>query len=201
MRRRTIAVSALVVGAAFVPVGAAAAADDPEAFPVETDEFIDVPEDSDFYDAFEVPGCGSTLTFEGGDVRELEYRYTVLDDGSDRLSFRGDATVDITRESDGAEVDELDASGPGFSETSADGTAQTNGFFAPGFFYSTDQADREAYAAAGLPEVFYYTEGYFQESIVYAEDSDAVVAAVVEVNEVKDAVDVCELLDEAADDD
>jgi hypothetical protein len=107
--RRSLAVGALA--AAIVGVGASPAwaggdgSSGGEFVPVETV----VP---DYYDSFETQACGDTITVAAGDVREVEIRSVTLEDGTVVNDYRGAATVDITRQSDGAMIDELDIGGP-----------------------------------------------------------------------------------------
>ncbi|VXC14871.1 exported hypothetical protein [Arthrobacter sp. 9AX] len=79
-------------------------------------EFVPVPEE--FYAPYEVPACGTTVQVTSGEAQDIKYRSTHKDDGTINVAYRGHATVDITRPSDGAAIDNLDVSGR-FSENYA----------------------------------------------------------------------------------
>ena len=123
MRRILVGTAAAVL---VLSGGPAAAAEQPD--PGGDEGWVPVPEE--FYASVEVEACGSMVTIEAGDVREVEMRSEVLDDGTAFIEHRGDHTVDLTRESDGATIDELDVSGATWDLVSADGTevvAELNG--------------------------------------------------------------------------
>jgi hypothetical protein len=153
--RRSLAVGALA--AAIVGVGASpawAGEDDGgggEFVPIETV----IPE---YYDAFDVQACGDTLTIEAGDVREVEIRTVTLEDGTVVNDYRGDFTMDITRQSDGAMIDELDISGAGHEVISADGTQIDVTLEGPSVLFP-NPGEEDAFAEAGLFDLTYFKHG------------------------------------------
>jgi hypothetical protein len=121
------------------------------------DGWVPVPEE--FYAPVDVEACGSVVTVAAGDVRAVEQRQQVLGDGSTFLEFRGGRTVDLTRKSDGAVVDELDVSGPSWDLISSDGTKVVAEVDGPAMLYAGNDVERAAADAAGLPHLMYFQEG------------------------------------------
>jgi hypothetical protein len=114
----------------------------------------------EFYEqAVEVEACGDTVLIESGDVREVETRETERPDGSLLVEFRGEATLDLTRLSDGAMIDELDVGGPGFDVVSPDGSLITSTLFGESIIFPVEPVQRESQAEAGLPTLAYFEEG------------------------------------------
>jgi hypothetical protein len=136
--------------------GVASAAD---AQPPGDDGWVPVPEE--FYDPVDVEACGSVVTIAGGDVREAESRQQTLGDGSTFLELRGGRTVDLTRQSDGAVIDELDTSGPHWVLVSPDGTEEVVEVGGPSVLYAGNDVERAAADEAGLPHLMYFEEGTF----------------------------------------
>jgi hypothetical protein len=153
-----VAVRRVLVGTAAAVVilsgGAASAA---ETQPPDDEGWVPVPEE--FYDPVDVEACGSVVTIVGGDVREAELRQQVLDDGTTFLEIRGGWTVDLTRQSDGAVIDELDTSGPSWDLISSDGTEVVAGLDGPKVIWAGNDVERAAADEAGLPHLMYLTEG------------------------------------------
>ena len=192
MRRVLVGTAAAVL---VLSGGVASAADAPATGG--DDGWEPVPEE--YYASVEVEACGSTVTISGGDVREVEQRQEVLDDGTVFTEYRGDQTVDLTRESDGATIDELDISGYFWDLVSADGTEVLAELEGPSLIYSTNDVERAAAEEAGLPELFYYEEGTFLVRL----EVDPETGESVGVDVLRDdfeAVDLCAVLDEAAGD-
>ncbi|MBJ2120934.1 hypothetical protein I6N91_08090 [Arthrobacter sp. MSA 4-2] len=160
-------------------------------------EYLPVPED--YYEPFSVKACGSTVTVASGDVREVEYKSRVKDDGRTKVKYRGDATVDLTRASDGAFIDELDISGPGTQRISADGLSIEDSLKGASIIFPMGDRDAQALAAAGFPEFFYYEGGTLTIEAQLSEDPAAVEPLSVRVttNTTRQVRDVCEMLDEA----
>ncbi|MGY1691972.1 hypothetical protein [Geodermatophilus sp. SYSU D01105] len=154
-----------------------------------------VPEE--YYAPVDVAACGSVVTLSSGDVREVEQRERTLSDGSRHVEVRGNQTVDLARQSDGATIDELDISGPGWDLLSADGSEDVFQWEGPSIFLPYDAVDREAFLRAGLPELFFYEEGVVLGRVVFDPATQAVVASDILSAEV-DAVDLCAVLDDAA---
>ncbi|MGY1670733.1 hypothetical protein [Geodermatophilus sp. SYSU D00710] len=86
---------------------------------------------------------------EPGDVREVEARVTEHPDGTTTVEIRGAATVDLTRASDRAVIDELDISGPGVEVSGP--TGATIVLEAPSIIFPVDEVQQAAWDAAGLP--------------------------------------------------
>ncbi|MGY1624247.1 hypothetical protein ACI789_18770 [Geodermatophilus sp. SYSU D00965] len=127
------------------------------AQPPDGDGWVPVPEE--FYDPVDVEACGSVVTIAGGDVREAEQRQQALDDGGTFVEFRGARTVDLTRQSDGATVDELDTSGPSWDLVSSDSTEVVFEVDGPTVLYAGNDVERAAADEAGLPHLMYVQEG------------------------------------------
>jgi hypothetical protein len=153
-----VAVRRVLVGTAVAVMvlsgGVASAAD---AQPPDDDGWVPVPEG--FYDPVDVEACGSVVSIAGGDVREAEQRQQVLDDGSTFVELRGARTVDLTRQSDGAVIDELDTSGPSWDLISSDGTEVVVEVDGPSMLYAGNDVERAAADEAGLPHLMYFVEG------------------------------------------
>jgi hypothetical protein len=175
--------------------GVASAAD---AQPPGDDEgWVPVPEE--FYEAVDVEACGSVVTVAAGDVREAELRQQVLDDGSTFLEFRGSRTIDLTRQSDGATIDELDVSGRSWDLLSSDGTQVVFEVDGPAVLWAGNDVERAAADEAGLPHLMYVEEGTILLRLTVdpaTGESTAVDGLQLEA----DVVDLCDVLDEAAGD-
>jgi hypothetical protein len=156
-----VAVRRVLVGTAAATVvvlsGGVASAAETQPPPGNDDGWIPVPEA--FYDPVDVEACGSVVTIAGGDVREAELRQQVLDDGTVFLEFRGSRTLDLTRQSDGATIDELDASGPSWDLISADGSEVVFELDGPSVLWAGNDVERAAADEAGLPHLMYVAEG------------------------------------------
>jgi len=175
--------------------GAASATEDPD--PGQDGGWQPFPEE--YYAPAEVEACDSVVTIASGDVREGEERSRELGDGTVYDEFRGDLTVDVTREDDGAMIDELDVSGPGWDLISADGTEVLVELEGASIIYALNDVEREAFDEADLPEVFFFEEGtVLLRFVVDPATGESLSADVLQVD--ADVVDVCELLDEAAED-
>jgi len=148
----------LVGTAAAVMVLSGGVASAADAQPPGDDEgWVPVPEE--FYEAVDVEACGSVVTVAAGDVREAELRQQVLDDGTTFIEFRGSRTVDLTRQSDGATIDELDASGPSWDLISADGSEVVFELDGPSVLWAGNDVERAAADEAGLPHLMYVADG------------------------------------------
>ncbi len=156
--RRSLAVSALaasIVGLGASPAWAHGGEEEPSGgwVPVETV----IP---DYYEPFEIEACDSTITVEAGDVREVEVHETVRPDGTTVTRFRGDATQDLTRQSDGAMIDELDISGSAVQRVSADGSVVTVTLEGGStLFPFPNPVELAAFEEAGLPVLTYFAKG------------------------------------------
>jgi hypothetical protein len=154
--RRSLAVGALaaaVIGAGASPAWAGSGEDSGGGQWVPVEQLI-----PDYYAPLETNACGSTITISSGDVREVEVRETVLPDGTDVLDFRGAATLDLTRQSDGATIDELDISGPAHQVVSADGTSVDVTLVGASLLFP-NPGEEHFFAEAGVPDLAYFTHG------------------------------------------
>ena len=216
LRTRTCAVlagsAALIVSSATV----AAAADEPPPPPESTTEeappewppadtngaWLPVPE-ALFTADVPVPACGTTVTVQVGDVFEVEYQALEQTDGTIRIEYRGAATTDLVRESDVATVDELDTGGPWTEIISADGLTATFSVDGPSIYYAYDEVEAAVFAAEGLPEFFWFESGNLTERVVFPDDPAAttIVSAEFLTDTARGVQDVCDMLDDAADED
>jgi hypothetical protein len=175
--------------------GVASAADDPAAGG--GDGWAPVPEE--YYASVDIEACGSVVTIDSGDLREVEQRSEVLDDGTVFTEYRGGQTVDLTRQSDGAMVDELDISGPGWDLASADGTEVLVSLDGPSLIWAGNEVERAAADEEGLPYLMYFEEG----TALFRIELDPATGESTAVDGLRldaDVVDLCDVLDEAADD-
>ncbi|WP_369252840.1 hypothetical protein [Geodermatophilus amargosae] len=146
-----------------------------------------------------VQACGSTVVISPGDVAEVEYQAMHQPDGTIRIEFRGAATTDVTRESDGAVLDELDTGGPATDIISADGATVTYSADGPAIIGAFDEVEVAAFAGQGLPPLFYYTSGNTTERVVFEDVETFVVASAEFLTDTARGVqDVCDMLDAAA---
>ena len=190
MRRVLVGTAAAVM---VLSGGVASAAD---AQPPGDDEgWVPVPEE--FYEPVDVEACGSVVTIVGGDVREAELRQQVLDDGTTFVEFRGDRTVDLTRQSDGAIVDELDVSGRSWDLVSSDGTQVVFEVDGPSMLWAGNDVERAAADEAGLPYLMYFEEGTILLRLT-VDPATGESTAVDGLQLDADVVDLCGALDEAA---
>jgi hypothetical protein len=162
-------------------------------------EWLPVPED--LFPPTPLPACGSTVTISIGDVFEVEYQAQEQSDGTIRIDYRGDQTTDLVRESDGATVDELDTGGPWTEIISADGLTATFSVDGASIYFAYDEVEAAAFAAQGLPDLFYYETGTITERVVFPEDPAAttIVSAEILTDTARGVQDVCDMLDDAAD--
>jgi hypothetical protein len=192
MRRVLVGTAAAVL---VMSGGVASAAEDPA--PGGDEGWEPVPEE--YYASVEVEACGSVVTIDSGDVREVEQRSEELDDGTVFTEYRGGQTVDLTRESDGAMIDELDISGPAWDLLSADGTEVLVELEGPSLIWSGNEVERAAADEEGLPYLTYFEEG----SVLFRVELDPATGESTAVDGLRldaEVVDLCDLLDEAADD-
>jgi hypothetical protein len=192
-----VAVRRVLVGtAAAVMVLSGGVASAADAQPPGDDEgWVPVPEE--FYEPVDVEACGSVVTIVGGDVREAELRQQVLDDGATFVEFRGARTVDLTRQSDGATIDELDISGRSWDLFSSDGTQVVFEVDGPSMLWAGNDVERAAADEAGLPYLMYFEEGTILLRLT-VDPATGESTAVDGLQLDADVVDLCGVLDEAA---
>jgi hypothetical protein len=192
-----VAVRRVLVGTAaavMVLSGGVASAADTQP-PGDEEGWVPVPEE--FYDPVDVEACGSVVTIAGGDVREAELRQQVLDDGTTFIEFRGGRTVDLTRQSDGATIDELDISGRSWDLFSSDGTQVVFEVDGPSMLWAGNDVERAAADEAGLPYLMYFEEGTILLRLT-VDPATGESTAVDGLQHDADVVDLCGVLDEAA---
>ncbi|MFF0990980.1 hypothetical protein [Kocuria nitroreducens] len=202
---RLLTATAAALVATAVPLGAGSAAEEPAVppWPPASTHGAFLPVPAEFYEPQTVPACGSELTLTGGDVREGQYRSLVTEEGDTVVEYRGTDTVDITRASDGATLDEFDVSGTGFETYSADGTTVTLDFEGPSLVVALDEVEAAAFAEAGLPEAFVHLDGTLAGTFVFGAPTDAqpevptTVSVDVTENTAEYVFDLCDLLDQA----
>jgi hypothetical protein len=163
--------------------------------PGDEEGWVPVPEE--FYDPVDVEACGSVVTIAGGDVREAEMRQQVLDDGATFIEFRGGRTADLTRQSDGATIDELDISGRSWDLISSDRTLVVFEVDGPSMLWAGNDVERAAADEAGLPYLMYFEEGTVLLRLT-VDPATGESTAVDGLQLDAEVVDLCGVLDEAA---
>ena len=208
LRTQKLLVLAAAATLTLTTASVASATEDDPPPPEAGEEFVWPPEDTngewlpapdEAFGPVTLEGCGSSVTMTPGDVDETEYQAMEQADGTIRVEFRGASTADLTREHDGAMIDELDTSGPGHEIYSPDGLTVTFSWEGPSFFYAWDEVEAAVLAQQGLPPVFYYEEGNLTERVVFDADSEAETISSAEVltDTMRGVYDVCDLLDHA----
>jgi hypothetical protein len=162
-----------------------------------------LPSPEEFKQPFTFPACDTEITLAPGDVDETEYRALVTAEGDTVVEYRGDATADITRASDGAMLDEVDLSNRGFETYSADGTTLTLSGSGPAVVAAYSEAEAQAFDEAGLPQAFLFLSGELAGTITFESAPEAgqeptVVSAEITENSAEYVFDLCDLLDQAA---
>lgn len=168
--------------------------------PEDTDgKYVSVPDA--YYEPYEFEACDTTIKVEAGDEREVKYKGEKKDNGKLVIKFRGDATIDLTRASDGATIDELDVSGPFTMRLAADGLSAHLSARGPSLVYAMGAAEEKAFEDEGLPKAFYFERGRLAGNVVYAAvDQKEVVSGEITHNSIRHAKDICKMLDRAKDD-
>jgi hypothetical protein len=189
---------ALVAGTA--PAIATPQEEAPTPWPPEDTGGKYLPVPDDYYAPIEFEACGTTVTMEAADVRDVHYKSRVKQNGSTVLKFKGDATVDLTRASDGAFIDELDISGTAYQYISADELTLVDLLGGRSIVAAASPEEAELMAEEGLPEVAYYTRGWLGFYSQFSEDPKVMepIASDIVLNTTRHVHDVCEMLDEAA---
>jgi len=155
--------------------------------------------DEVYVDSEPVEACGTTVIVRPGDVREAEERVIEFPDGTVRIEFRGDLTVDIVREEDGTVLlDELDVSGPGHDVISPDGAHIRQTLEGASLVFPVTPQEEELFEAVGLHTLSYFEKGF----ITFGFTVDPATGEILDTKIVKakaHIVDVCDLIEEAAD--
>jgi hypothetical protein len=193
----------LVTGASLALVAAPASAhpvddSDHHGGVAEVGEWMPVPEE--YYSSLDLtfPACGDSITIEYGDVRAVEQRVSMLKNGATLSEIRGQATVDLTRQSDGAMIDELDISGVGSTTISADGTMVTDKLFGASILFPFTEAETPVFQEAFGTDLAYFSDP--AESVVIEVTVDPETSTVTEVRSIEveaHIVDLCEKFDGA----
>ncbi|SFN89579.1 hypothetical protein SAMN05660359_00486 [Geodermatophilus obscurus] len=200
--RRSLAIGALTTLLISLTAGSALATGDhpaPDAEETGAEQFV--PVDPAFYDeVVQAEACGSIVTITAGDVREVEERVTELATGEVLVEFRGAATVDLVRESDGAVIDELDISGPGYElqRTVGNEVRITNVLYGASllFPYAGSAVDIAAFEEAGIPDLAYFTAPEESVEVEIVVDAETGEPLEVEFDEIDaELVDLCWLFD------
>jgi hypothetical protein len=204
--KRKFAALAVAAVAALAPAGVAHADDAPagaDAFvwpPAESTHGQWLPVPAAYYEGTtDIEACGTTVAYGFGDVRALQYKAAFLHDGTEVVFYRGKATSDLVRASDGATLDEVPNDGPGVETYSPDGLVQTFTYTGPAVFPAFDAVERAAFQRAGLPTLAVYRAGVLSERVRVSADPDATtdVSAKILLNRTVGLVDGCRLLDRA----
>lgn len=156
--------------------------------------FLPVPEE--FYAPYEVAACGTTVQVASGDARSIKYRSTHKEDGTIKVAYRGHTTVDISRPSDGAVIDELDVSGR-FSERYApDGLTLGVKARGPSIISAVEDVEIAALAQAGLPSFLYFESGKLAAEIVFSDAAQSSITSLtITHNSAESVRDICQMLD------
>jgi hypothetical protein len=200
------AAAAAVLFALAAPAASASPAEPPaeEQWPPASTHGAFRPLPPAFSEPQTLPACESEVTLSVGDVDTTQYRALVTAEGDTVVQYRGEATVDITRASDGARLDEVAVADSGFETYSADGLSVTYDWPGTAVVVAFDEVEAEAFAQAGLPEAFLYLSGTLTETVTFAsapgpgEELPPVASAEILKNSTEYVFDLCELLDQAA---
>ncbi|MEX5303724.1 hypothetical protein [Kocuria sabuli] len=144
------------------------------------------------------------MTRSIGDIDTTQYRALVTAEGDTVVEYRGVVTVDITRASDGARLEELALTDSGFETYSADGRSVTYDWPGTWLVVAFDEVEAAAFAEAGLPEAFVYLSGRLTETVTFAaapehgEEMPPVTSVQILENSTEYVFDLCDLLDQAA---
>lgn len=208
--QRITAAAAAVLLLAATPAGATAPEPAPPAEPPAEmpwppasthGRFVPAPEEAS--QPFTAPACGTEVTIAPGDVDETEYRVLVTAEGDTVVESRGAATVDITRASDGATLDEVDVSSRGFQTIAADGLSFTASGSGPAVVIAYNEVEAQGFTEAGLPEAFLFLSGELTGTLTFESAPEpgqepTLVSAEITENSAEYVFDLCDLLDQAA---
>ncbi|MEX5303206.1 hypothetical protein [Kocuria sabuli] len=164
-------------------------------------KFVPYPDEAN--QPFTIAACDSEVTISTGDLDEREYRSLVTTEGDTVLEHRGDLTLDITRASDGAMLDEVGVDGRSFETYAADGTSIEISGSGSGVVFAYSELEAQAFAEAGLPEAFLFLSGELAGTITLEPAAEpgqepTVVSAEITENSTEYVFDLCDLLDQAA---
>lgn len=164
--------------------------------------FLPVPEE--FFAPQTVPLCDSEITVTTEAVEPAMYRALVTEDGDTVVDYRGVLSVDVTRASDGATLEDVIFDSTPIETYAADGLSATFDYPGPAMVISLDEPEAQAYEEAGLPPAFVYLSGRVVVTVTVdsASGTEQAPPAVTDVEIVENSAeyvfDVCHLLDQAA---
>ncbi|MCD1143927.1 hypothetical protein LQU92_01550 [Kocuria sp. LUK] len=205
---RVIAATASLLLAVVAPASAAELTPPPEPpaeneFPPASTHGKFVPLPAEFFATDTVPLCGSELTIAADDGGTGQYRALVTDEGDTVVEYRGDLTVDITRASDGATLEDVLLDGRAIETYDADGVTATFDYTGPSMVVAVDEMDVQAMEEAGLPQAFIYLSGRLSSTItlesapVPGQQPPPAVSVEITENTAEYVFDLCDLLDQA----
>lgn len=164
-----------------------------------------VPAPDDFLTPETLPLCGSEVTVTPEVVEPPRYRALVTEDGDTVVENRGVLTVDFTRASDGATLEDVELDLDSIETLHADGLTATSDQSGPGLVLATDEVEIQALEEAGLPPAFLFLSGrlvgtFTLESAFEPDQEGYPALAEVEIveNTTEYVFDLCDLLDQAA---
>lgn len=208
--RRFTAAAATAVLAIAAPAAATTHEPTPPAEPGEIQwppastngAFVPLPEE---YSApATLPLCDSEVTIAQEFVEPGVYRALVTKDGDTVVQYGGSMSLDITRNSDGAQLQNILLDSSPIETYAADGLSATLDYPGPALVIAQDELQIQALAEEGLPQAFLYLSGRFVNTVTLESvpEAGAEPPAVTDVEIVENSTeyvfDVCDLLDQAA---
>lgn len=151
-----------------------------------------------------IPLCDSEVTITQEFVEPGVYRAFVTEDGDTVVQYGGTTSLDITRASDGAQLQDILLDSSPIETYAVDGLSATADYPGPALVIALDEIQIQALAEEGLPQAFLYLSGRFVNTVTLdaAPEPGAEPPAVVDVEIVENSTeyvfDVCDLLDQAA---
>lgn len=211
--QRITAAAATILLLAATPAGATSHEPAPPAEPGEIQwppastngAFVPLPEG---YSApATIPLCDSEVTIAQEFIEPGVYRALVTEDGDTVVQYGGTMSLDITRASDGAQLQDILLDSSPIETYAADGLSATADYPGPALVIALDEIQIQALAEEGLPQAFLYLSGRFVNTVTLdsVPEPGAEPPAVVDVEIVENSTeyvfDICDLLDQAASDD
>lgn len=164
--------------------------------------FVPIPKEFKAPDT--LPLCGSEVTITQEDVEPGRYRALVTEDGDTAVEYRGAITLDITRASDGAKLQDVLLDSTPIETYDADGVTATFDYSGPAMVLAVDEVDIQVLADAGLPPALIYLSGRLvsttrlESAPEPGQEPPAVVEVQITENTTEYVFDLCMLLDQAA---
>jgi len=144
-----------------------------------------------------VEACGGPWWIGPGNINKVEYRSTVLGDGSTMVEYRGKSSATVYRTEKGmnAFLDEMDTSGAASALFSADGLSVTRSWDGPNIVATGDEVEAKAFAAEGLAPIFYFETGNMTEKLEFTDSARTRIRkAELRINSAAGIHDVCAML-------